>query len=589
METDPWYENAVIYALDVETFMDDDGDGVGDFEGLIDRLDYLDRLGVTAVWLLPFYPTPNRDNGYDVTDYYGVDPRLGTLGDFVEFVDAADDHGIRVITDLVVNHTSDEHPWFRRSRSEPDSAYRDYYVWAEELPPPNPDRGSVFPGEVEDERVWTYDSEAGAYYYHRFYPFQPDLDLSNPDVREEIYKIMNFWLQLGVDGFRVDAATLMIQSKHPDADEPEDPHELLRSLKRHVVARRPDGILLAEADDDPGELRAYFGDPPDADGEGEREGAGAGADAGEGEGKGEEKGPRRGEREGRRGANRGDEMDLLMNFVLNAHLIAALATGRAAPLAEGLDRIPHDTSGNFANFLRNYDELNIGRLPTALQREVFDRFAPEEEMRIYGRGIRRRLAPMVDGDRRRLELAYSLLFSLPGTPILLYGDEIGMGDDPSLPGRQSVRTPMQWDDRPNAGFSTADADALVAPVVDDGPFRYQELNVADQRADPDSLLAWMERLIAVRKETHAIGSGRYEPLETNDDAVFAHRVDGPRDAAAFVHNLSDEDRRVAVDLTGGDESLHPLFGDPDVRSPADGPTSVDLEQYGYGWFEIREP
>jgi len=543
MQPPAWYQDAVIYAIDVETFNDADGDGVGDFQGLIEKVEYLTRLGVSAVWLLPFYPTPNRDNGYDVTDYYGVDSRLGTLGDFVEFVDAAESRGIRVLIDLVVNHTSDQHPWFQAARSDPDSKYRDFYVWVEEPPPLDPKRGSVFPGEVEDGRVWTYDHEAEAYYYHRFYPFQPDLNLANSAVRSEIYKILKFWLELGVAGFRVDAAGLMTQPKHPDVDAVDDPHELFRSFKRHVVERRGDAILLAEADDEPERLGSYFGEG-------------------------------------------GDEMDLLMNFQLNAHLVAALATEREAPLIEGLERLPQPSRGGWANFLRNYDELNLGSLSEDLRTAVFERFAPEADMRIYGRGIRRRLAPMLDGDPRRLELAFSLLFSLPGTPLVLYGDEINMGEDRSLPGRRSVRTPMQWSDEANAGFSDAPPEDLSAPVISGGEFGYERVNVAAQRADPSSLLNWMSRLISTRREIHEIGAGPCEIVESDSPSAFTHRYAGDARTVWFAHNLTDEAQSVAVDpddgRAGPDRSL---LGDPNLNAGADGTVEVALDPYGYGWFE----
>jgi maltose alpha-D-glucosyltransferase/alpha-amylase len=372
---DRWYENATFYAIDMEAFADGNGDGIGDFAGLTDRLDYLEGLGVDCLWLLPFYLSPNRDNGYDVADYYGVDDRHGTLGEFVEFVREADRRGIRVIVDLVVNHTSDQHPWFQQARSDPDSEYRDYYVWREDPPDdPDPHRGPVFPGE--EDAVWSYDEEAEAFYYHRFYHFQPDLNTANPDVREEIRKIMGFWLQLGVSGFRVDAATLMIDNKGGlESTKLEDPHGVLKDM-RHFVERR------------------------------------------------------------------GDEMNVLLNFLLDAYLVLALAEQEAEPIRKVLDLLPDPPAEcQWANFLRNYDELNVGRLPPEDQQNVFEAFAPDEEMRIYGRGIRRRLASMLEGDRDRIELAYSLLFSLPGTPLLIYGDEIGMGDDLSLPGRGAGSDP----------------------------------------------------------------------------------------------------------------------------------------------------
>ncbi len=559
-----WFENAVIYAIDVEAFQDSTGSGVGDFEGLTERLDYLDRLGVDCLWLLPFYDTPNRDNGYDVRDYYAVDDRLGTLGDVVDFLRAAEERGIRVIVDLVVNHTSTEHPWFQRSREDPDSKYRDYYVWIDD-PSEAPEVGSVFPGEVEDDRVWTYDEAADAYYFHRFYPFQPDLDLQNPDVREEIRKIVDFWLELGVDGFRIDAATLMIQQKRPNQEGMDDPHAILRELRANAARTNGEVVLLAEADDDPEDLISYFGGHRLS--EPTRESDGDLADPAT---------PETG----------GEEMDLLLNFVLNAHLYGALATETAAPLERCLTDLADATAaGQWANFLRNYDELNLGRLPREDQEVVFDRFAPDEDMRIYGRGIRRRLAPMLDGDRDRLELAFSLLFAMPGTPLVLYGDEIGMGEDLSLPGRGAVRTPMQWSDRPNAGFSSADPADLVAPVVSDDPFSYEDVNVAAGWADRDSLLHFVQDLIGTRKSCPAVGSGEMTLLETGDPATFAQRYDHGDRTVVVVHNLGPDPRTVELDLSGEYGDVRQLFGEADVSAGERG-CSVALAGYGCAWLRV---
>ena len=536
-----WYKDAVVYSVDVETFQDSDGDGIGDFRGLIDRLDYLDGLGVDCLWLLPFYPTPNRDNGYDVKDHYGVDPRLGDLGDLVAFVDAANARGIRVIADLVVNHTSVQHPWFQEARQDPDSKYRDYYLWTDD-PESAPEKGTVFPGEEED--VWTYDEEADLHYYHRFYHFQPDLNIANPDVREEIRKIVSFWIQLGLDGFRIDAATLMVDQKGAQPQVIDDPHQVFREMKRAARARNPDAAFLAEADDEPPRLRDYFGEG-------------------------------------------GDEMDMLLNFVLNAHVAHSLATGTSDALYRGIDVLPDlPEHGRWGNFVRNFDEFNLGKLSPGQIDEVYEAFAPEESMRIYNRGIRRRLAPMLDGDRNRLELAYSLLFSLSGVPVLVSGDEIGMGEDLSLQGRNPVRLPMHWTDGANAGFSSADADELVRPVVSDGPFSYEDVNVADQRADPNSLLNRVSRLIQTRKEAPAFSRGDHRSVDVADDRAFAHvyRLDG--NGILAVHNLSEESVSVSVDVDVDPDEAFRLAGPAEFDATDDG-CNVSLDGYGYCWVRTH--
>jgi maltose alpha-D-glucosyltransferase/alpha-amylase len=536
-----WYRDAVVYSMDVESFYDADGNGVGDFRGLTERLGYLDRLGVDCIWLLPFYPTPNRDNGYDIADYYGVDERLGTLGDFAAFVNAADERGMRVLADLVVNHTSNRHPWFQAARRG-EEPYRDYYVWSDD-PSTAPEKTLVFPGEEED--VWTYDEVAEAYYYHRFYSFQPDLNIANPRVREEIHDVLRFWLDMGVSGFRVDAATLMIDQKGDQPIAFEDPHEVFREMKRVVADARSDAVLLAEADDEPELLGEYFGE--------------------------------------------GDEMDMLLNFVLNAHVAHALATERATPLVEGLDRLPDvGDRGRFANFLRNFDEMNLGRLSKSDQRTVYERFAPEAHMRIYDRGIRRRLAAMLEGDRDHVALAHSLLFALPGTPVLVAGDEIGMGDELRLTGRNPVRTPIHWADDENAGFSTADEEDLVRPVITDGEFGYDRVNVDDQRADPGSLLNRVSLMIRTRRELPAFGRGAHEVLDAGDASVFAHRYEWQGLVVGGIHNLADEPRRVDLDFAAELAPAATLLGDPDPELDPDGTCRVDLDGFDYCWVRFGD-
>lgn len=571
---DRWYENATFYAIDVEAFADAEGDGVGDFRGLTGRLDYLETLGIDCIWLLPFYPSPNRDNGYDVTDYYGVDDRHGTLGDFVEFVREADRRGIRVILDLVVNHTSDRHPWFRAARSDPDSKFRDFYVWRDDLPEESdPHRGPVFPGE--EDAVWSYDEKAEAFYYHRFYHYQPDLNLANADVREEIRKIMGFWLELGVSGFRVDAATLMIDNKGGlESTRLDDPHGVLRDMRHFVERRGDDAILFAEADDAPEHLEDYFGGRVGGGVAGSGGGVAGGSDGVAGNDAEVAGSGNAGASDGSDAPVReGDEMNVLLNFLLDAYLVLALAERESEPIREVLNLLPpRPEGGQWGNFLRNYDELNVGRLSAADQQNVFEEFAPDENMRIYGRGIRRRLAPMLDGDGDRIRLAYSLLFSLPGTPLLVYGDEIGMGDDLDLPGRTAVRTPMQWSAEENAGFSTADPDEVVRPVVSGGEFGYETVNVAAQRGDPDSLLGWFARLNRLRGECPEIGSGDCEILDADDPAVFAHAMTSDHGTVVAVHNLDETETEVTLDLPV--EPTH-LFGEATVERVGDDESADD--------------
>jgi trehalose synthase len=535
--SDLWWKNAVIYCMDVELFKDGNGDGTGDFPGLIDRVDYLAGLGVTCVWLMPFYPTPNRDNGYDIADFYGVDPRLGSLGDAVEFLRAARERGIRVIADLVVNHTSVDHPWFQAARADSDSPYRDFYVWADEPPEEGP-KDLVFPGQETSN--WEFDERAGQFYLHRFYKSMPDLNIANPRVRDEIHKVIGFWLELGLSGFRVDAAPFVIEHTGIEGAAG-DPHEYLRDLRAFLARRRGDAILLAEANLPPADMRRFFGDED------------------------------------------GDEMHMLFNFLANQRLFLSLVRQQAAPLAETLGELPPIPEVNqWANFVKNHDELTLDKLSDAEREEVFAALAPEEDMRIFGRGIRRRVPPMLAGDRRRLELVYSLAFALPGTPVLLYGEELGMGDDLAVEGRASVRVAMQWDDGAGCGFSPT---RPQVPVVEDGDFGCHRVNVADQRHDPGSLLNWMERLIRRRKETPELGWGAYRVLPAGDPAVLAVRCDWRGSAVLTVHNFADRPAKAELDLDGGE--LVELFADQPYPRPAAAGGAVPVDGYGYRWFRLR--
>ncbi|HEX7277353.1 MAG TPA: alpha-amylase family protein [Acidimicrobiales bacterium] len=517
---DRWYKEAVIYCLDVETFQDSNGDGVGDLPGLTSRLDYLERLGATCLWLNPIHPTPNRDDGYDVADYYGIDPRLGNLGDFVELIHQAENRGLRVIIDLVINHTSDQHPWFQAARSDPKSPFRDYYVWSDEKPK-DITQGMVFPGV--QTATWTYDRKAKAWYYHRFYDFEPELNAANPRVREEIEKVAAFWLKLGVAGFRMDAAPFVIELSTPDNPAPPKDFDYLRRLRELMAWRKGDTLILAEANAEPQELTEYFG--------------------------------------------LGDRLPMLFNFLLNQEVFLGLARGDAGPVLSGLTMTPSiPESCQWATFLRNHDEVDLGRLTAVERAEVFQAFGPDPEMQAYGRGIRRRLAPMLGGDRRRIEMAYALQFTLPGTPVLRYGDEIGMGDDLSLPERNAVRTPMQWSDAPNAGFSsTRSRQALAHPVIDDGPFGFGEVNVTAQRRDPHSLLSWMERALHTLHECPEFAVGTCQPLDSGQRSVLALRFDAPSGVMLALTNLADEPSVVDLAEQLGELPALPVevFGDGD--------------------------
>ncbi len=547
MINDLWYKNAIIYCLAVGTFMDADGDGIGDFKGLLRRLDYLQGLGVTAVWLMPFQSSPGRDDGYDVADYYSVDPRYGTLGDFVEFARGCKQRGMRILIDLVVNHTSNEHPWFQEAREDPESKYRDWYVWSKKKPPHAQD-GVVFPGVQKS--TWSYDSSAKMWYFHRFYEFQPDLNTANPEVRAEILKIMGFWIQLGVSGFRMDAVPFVIADKGPDVpDQPGENYELLRELREFISWREGECVILAEANVLPNTDMKYFG------------------------------------------AN-GERLQMMFNFQVNQSLFYALATADSRPLIKSLKATKQrPATAQWGQFLRNHDELDLGRLSEDQRQSVFTAFAPQPEMQLYGRGIRRRLAPMLQFDRRRLELAYSLMLTLPGTPVIRYGDEIGMGDNLQLPERQCARTPMQWSTESQGGFTKGDHPNVA--VISEGPAGYQHVNVAQQRRDPNSLLNWMERIIRMRKEVPEIGWGDFAVLPTSACEVLAVRYDWRNNSVLVVHNLGPVPREVRLNpiLDKGEKKscwLINLLSEDHSRAENSGKHCILLEPYGYRWYRLGD-
>jgi trehalose synthase len=524
--SDLWWKNAVVYCLDVETFADSDGDGCGDLGGFVERVEHVADLGATCIWLMPLYPTTNRDDGYDITDYLGVDGRLGDVGDVVEAIRHANNRGLRVLMDLVVNHTSNRHPWFLAACADRSSPFRDYYVWTDD--------------PASDESTnWTFSEEAGQYYQHQFAPFQPDLNIVNPSVRHEITKTVGFWLTLGVSGFRMDAVPFLVQVIEASSEtEAGAGKRWLHSLREYAMRRRGEVMLMGECNVAKDEVESFFED-------------------------------------------HGDALHLQLAFLINQRLWLSLARGEAAPLEDLIRDLPvppHDCG--WATFLRNHDELTLDKLSEGERDEVFAAFAPDEDMRIYGHGIRRRTASMLGGDGPRLRMAWSLMLTLPGTPVMLYGDEIGMGEDLELDGRMSVRTPMQWSPGPGAGFSDAPPERLVRPIAPG------DLSVADQRREPDSLLHFLTRLIRARREAPELGWGKSTLLENDPPALLAHRCDWQDSSVVTVHNLSASPVSAELDLGEDVERVEDLLEHREHE--VDGSRlSVELAPYGFLWLRMR--
>ena len=542
-----WYQEAIIYCVEVASYQDSDGDGRGDLRGLISRLDYLARLGVNCLWLNPIHPSPLRDNGYDVADFYGIDPRLGSLGDFAELSRRAHERGIKIVLDLVVNHTSDEHPWFTSARSSPDSPYRDWYVWSADEPP-NKHQGTVFPGEQTE--TWTFDEQASAWYFHRFYDFQPDLNWSNPDVRAEIAKVMGFWLQLGVSGFRIDAAPFVIEDVSPGVDPGPKDFSILDSWRTETQWQVGDSVLLCEANVPPSDVATFTGSRADAP---------------------------------------SDRAQMMFDFLLNPRMWLALARQNAEPLVEALTTaVKLPPGAQWVSFLRNHDELDLSRLTDEQRGDAFKAFAPKPEMRLYGRGIRRRLATMLKGDQRRIELAYALQFAMPGTPAIRYGEEIGMGENLGLDGRESVRTPMQWDDGPNGGFSNAPPENLIRPVAIRGPYGAKKVNVRAQQRDSSSLLRWFENLTHTLRSAPEIGTGVCSIVDVPlPRSVLAHRFDAGSGSILLLHNLADTELTVDIgSLKGMEGEPYDLLVDGPYEAPGRKLTKLGLHGYGYRWIRL---
>jgi maltose alpha-D-glucosyltransferase/alpha-amylase len=540
--SDPlWYKDAVIYQLHVKTFADGNGDGVGDFKGLTGKLSYLRDLGLNCLWLLPMYPSPFRDDGYDIADYRSIHPSYGTLDDFAEFLDAAHAHRLRVVTELVLNHTSDQHAWFKEARRSRDDPRRDWYVWSD-----TDDRYAgvriIF---VDTERSnWAWDADSKQYYWHRFFSHQPDLNYDNPLVREEMWNVMKFWLDLGVDGFRVDAVPYLIEREGTSCENLPETHEVLKFLRARLDENFTDRMLLAEANQWPEDVRHYFGD--------------------------------------------GDEFHMAFHFPLMPRIFMAVRLEDRKPLVEIVERTPDIPDAcQWGIFLRNHDELTL-EMVTEVERDyMYEEYARDPVARINV-GIRRRLAPLLDGDRRRIELMNGLLMSLPGSPIIYYGDEIGMGDNVYLGDRNGVRTPMQWNGGWNAGFSSADPERLAQPLISNPLFGYQIVNVESQKRSEHSLLNWMRRLITVRQSTRVFSRGSTVFLKASNHRVLAFFRALGKERVLVVCNLSSTAQAVELDLSSlaGAVPIE-MFGKSLFPRIGTLPYLLTMGPYAFYWFRLR--
>ncbi|MBF8282695.1 MAG: trehalose synthase [Anaerolineales bacterium] len=540
-----WFKDAVFYQVYLRAFADSNGDGHGDLRGLTQKLDYLQALGVDCLWLMPIYPSPLLDDGYDIADYYGVHPDYGTLDDFKTFLAEAHARGLRVIADLVLNHTSDQHPWFQAARADRHSPFRDYYVWSD-TDQKFKDARLIFL-DIEKSN-WTWDATAGQYFWHRFYASQPDLNFDNPAVRAEMLNVAKFWLDLGLDGFRADAVPYLFEREGTNCENLPETHAYLKELRRFVDEHYPKGgrILLAEANQWPQDVRAYFGD--------------------------------------------GDEFHMAFHFPVMPRIYMALARADRTPIVDILARTPPIPANcQWCTFLRNHDELTLEMVTPEERDSMWRTYAPEARMRL-NLGIRRRLAPLLDGDRRKVELLSSILFTLPGAPIIYYGDEIGMGDNIWLDDRDGVRTPLQWDAGPNAGFSTRDVppERLYAPLIADERFGYQRVNVAAQRADPDSLWHTLRRMIAVRKQQRAFGQGACEFLPVENRAALAVVRTFAEETILAIHSLSPAEQHISLDLRRWSGArVHDLLAARTLREVTPDPHPLALPPYGYLWLKLE--
>jgi maltose alpha-D-glucosyltransferase/alpha-amylase len=536
-----WYKDAIIYQVHVRTFYDSNGDGIGDFQGLEQKLDYLQELGISAIWLMPFFPSPLRDDGYDIADYYSVHSSYGTLDDFQKFLKAAHDRGIRVIIEMVLNHTSDQHPWFQESRSSQDNPRRDWYVWSDTDTRYKGARIIFLDTEMSN---WAWDPISKSYYWHRFFAHQPDLNYDNPAVRQEMWNLMKFWLEMGVDAFRLDAVPYLVEREGTSCENLPETHEILKDLRRKLDKDFPGRMLLAEANQWPADLRPYFGD--------------------------------------------GDEFHMAFHFPLMPRMFMGVKLEDRKPITEILQQTPEiPPSCQWCLFLRNHDELTLEMVKDLERDYMYDAYAQNKTMRI-NLGIRRRLAPLLDNDRRRIELMNGILMSLPGTPIIYYGDEIGMGDNINLGDRNGVRTPMQWSGGWNGGFSGADPESLYAPLILNPVYGYQAVNVLSQRRSEHSLLSWMRRIIAVRRSTGVFGKGSIEFLYPANHRVLAYVRQLGKETVLAVNNLSSAAQAVELDLRKYKGNiLIEMFGKNIFPRVGELPYLLTMGPYQFYWFRLR--
>ena len=536
-----WYKSAIIYQIHVRTFYDSNGDGIGDFLGLEQKLDYLQELGINAIWLMPFFPSPLRDDGYDIADYRSVHSSYGTLEDFQKFLASAHQRGIRVIIEMVLNHTSDQHPWFQESRSSQDNPRRDWYVWSDTDTRYHETRIIFLDTELSN---WAWDPISKSYYWHRFFSHQPDLNYDNPAVRDEMWDVMKFWLEMGVDGFRLDAVPYLVEREGTNCENLPETHIVLKELRSKVETHFPAAMLLAEANQWPADLRPYFGN--------------------------------------------GDEFHMAFHFPLMPRMFMGVKLEDRKPITEILQQTPEiPPSCQWCLFLRNHDELTL-EMVTDIERDyMYDTYAQDKTMRL-NLGIRRRLAPLLDNDRRRIELMNGMLLSMPGTPIIYYGDEIGMGDNVNLGDRNGVRTPMQWTGGWNAGFSCAESDKLYAPLIQDPVYGYPAVNVLSQKRTEHSLLNWITRILAVRKSSTVFGSGSIEFLYPANHRILAYIRQLNTETILVVNNLSNAAHAVELDLSRYKGNiLIEMFGRNIFPRVADQPYLLTLGPYQFYWFRLR--